>query len=92
MRQHRRRLSEVERRFLVTMRSAFHNGASTALSDTHRGSDGLKPSPTPSYVGDPTPVVRNRLRYELGDTPSARRNVRLIVSDDPNPARRATAS
>ena len=27
--------SEAERRFLVTMISAFHNGASTALNVTH---------------------------------------------------------
>jgi len=36
MQQHGRRLSEVERRFLVTMNSAFHNGASTARHDTQR--------------------------------------------------------
>src|ERR1700682_156274 len=40
---------------------------------------------------DRTPVVRNRLRYVLGETPRARRNVRRIVSADPKPARRATA-
>lgn len=50
------------------------------------------PSRVPNYAGNPTPVVRNRLRYELGETPSARRKVRRIVSADPNPARRATAS
>ncbi len=38
------------------------------------------------------PVVRNRLRYVLGETPNARRKVRRMVSADPKPALRATAS
>jgi hypothetical protein len=47
----------------------------------------------PTGVGiDRTPVVRNRLRYVLEETPRARRNVRRIVSAEPKPARRATAS